>query len=255
MPAVKLDTGFNIELEFQVAPFHKRMFAWMIDLLISYVYLRLLALALGGDIITGVFEEKNILYMLFSLVPVFYHLFMEQFFNGRSIGKMVFQLQVITIDGGQPSFGQYLLRWAFRTLDFPVTIIGLIVANEMPWWTFPLIAGGLFAVIVTPKSQRIGDLIAGTMVIETKNNTSWEDTVFTEVEATYQPMYKEVMQLSDRDINTLKSIINNVKRNDDFNLSLRIADRIKSKLNIQSDQDSLQFLETLLKDYNYYSTR
>ena len=62
------------------------------------------------------------------------------------------------------------------------------------------------------------------------------------------------MQLTDRDINTLKTIIQSVKRKNDYDLSMRIADRIKSKLKMESDQDSLDFLETLLKDYNYYST-
>jgi hypothetical protein len=60
--------------------------------------------------------------------------------------------------------------------------------------------------------------------------------------------------LSDRDINTLKSIIETVKRKNDYDLSMKIADRIKSKLKMNSDQDSLDFLQTLLKDYNYYST-
>jgi hypothetical protein len=36
---------------------------------------------------------------------------------------------------------------------------------------------------------------------------------------------------------------------------MRIAERIRSKLQLSSDQDSLEFLETLLMDYNYYSTR
>jgi hypothetical protein len=62
------------------------------------------------------------------------------------------------------------------------------------------------------------------------------------------------MQLSDRDINTLKSIIESVKKRNDYELSVRIAERIKSKLKMDSEQDSLDFLQTLLKDYNYYST-
>ena len=30
---VKLDTGFNIEIDFPISPFHRRMFAWCIDVL------------------------------------------------------------------------------------------------------------------------------------------------------------------------------------------------------------------------------
>ncbi len=44
------------------------------------------------------------------------------------------------------------------------------------------------------------------------------------------------MKLSDKDINTLKSIIGTVKRKSDYDLSMRIQERIKSKLQIESDQ-------------------
>ncbi len=101
----------------------------------------------------------------------------------------------------------------------------------------------------------LGDLVAGTILIDTRARTSWQDTVFTELEENYQPRFPEVMRLSDKDINTLKSIIGVVKKRGEYDLSMRIGERIKSKLKIESDQDSLDFLETLLKDYNYYSTR
>ena len=109
--------------------------------------------------------------------------------------------------------------------------------------------------IITSKSQRLGDLVAGTIIIDTQTRTSWEDTVFTELESNYQPRFPEVMRLSDKDINTLKSIIERVRKKGDYDLSMRIAERIKMKLTIASDQDSFDFLETLLKDYNYYSTK
>ena len=112
---------------------------------------------------------------------------------------------------------------------------------------------GIGCVIATPYSQRVGDLVAGTVIIDRKTRTSWQDTVFTEIESGYQPKYPSVMQLSDKDINTLKSIIETVRKNNNYDLSMRIAERIKSKLNMTSDQDSLDFLETLLKDYNYYT--
>jgi len=127
------------------------------------------------------------------------------------------------------------------------------LSGYITWLVILFLFAGLICTIVTPKSQRVGDLVAGTILIDLKNRTSWQDTVFTEVEATYQPRYPQVMQLSDRDINTLKNIIETVKKRNDFDLSLKIADRIKSKLKMQSDQDSLDFLQTLLKDYNYYS--
>ncbi len=108
---------------------------------------------------------------------------------------------------------------------------------------------------MTSKSQRLGDIVAGTIIIDLNNKTSWQDTVFTEISNTYVPKYPQVMQLTDHDINTLKSVIEQVKKDNDHSLARRIAERIQSKIKMDTDQYPLDFLETLLMDYNYYSQR
>lgn len=252
MLLVKLDTGFNIEVEFAIAPFHKRFFALLIDLALQFTYLWL-----GWRLMDAIFtvrwarEEWHV--FVFFIPFMAYHLVFEIAMNGQSIGKKALGIKVMTLLGGEPSLSQYLIRWMFRIIDFPIFLIIAVSMGYITWITLLLVFAGLLCVIFTSKSQRIGDLIAGTFLIDLKNRTSWQDTVFREVEATYEPKYPQVMQLSDRDINTLKSIIESVKRKNDFELSVRIADRIKSKLKIESNEDSLDFLETLLKDYNYYS--
>ena len=254
MLLVKLDTGFNIEVDFAISPFHRRLFAWIIDLAVMLTY------SIAGNKLLGLVFKPSWIEMqwaavLFGLPILLYHLLFEIFFNGQSIGKKAMSIKVISADGGQPSISQYLIRWVFRLADFPVWAMGAVVQGELPWWSSILLFAGIGTVIATPKSQRIGDLVAGTIIIDTRNSTSWQDTVFTELESDYKPRFPEVMRLSDKDVNTLKSIIVTVQKKQDYDLSIRIAERIKSKLQIQSDQDSLDFLETLLKDYNYYSTK
>ncbi|MET0300296.1 MAG: RDD family protein, partial [Flavitalea sp.] len=183
-----------------------------------------------------------------------YHVGCEVAFNGQSVGKMLMKIRVITAEGGQPAISQYIIRWVFRLIDFPILLVASIASRDLPWGLFPLVFAGLACVIFTEKSQRIGDLLADTILIDLNNKTSWQDTVFEEVESDYTPRYPMVMQLSDRDINTLKSIIDSVRRKNDLQLALRIADRIKSKLSIDTEQESMDFLRTRLKDYNYYSS-
>jgi uncharacterized RDD family membrane protein YckC len=254
MLEVKLDTGFNIEVDFTIAPFVKRFFAWIMDLVIIIAYYvignRLMMLIQGPGWEIQLWEL-----VLFGLPPLFYHLLCETFLNGQSIGKKAMNIKVIAADGGQPSLSQYLIRWIFRLVDFPIWVLFTIVTGELPWWCAVFLFGGTACLIATPYSQRIGDIVAGTILIDTRNRTSWEDTVFTELTDNYQPRYPQVMQLSDKDINTLKSIITAVRKKNDYDLSIRIAARIRSKLRIADDQDSLDFLQTLLRDYNYYSTR
>lgn len=249
MLLVKLDTGFNIEVEFPISPFHKRLFAWMIDMFICWLYLQLVS----SIIDTPMFGVSWQQLLMFIPVLLYFPLW-EITMNGQTPGKMALRIKVITDEGAQPSIGQYLIRWLFRMIDFPWWLLGTVLNGVLPWWVLPLIFTGLACVIFTPKSQRVGDLLAGTILIDLKNRTSWEDTVFTEVESTYTPRYPQVMQLSDRDINTLKSIIESVRKKNDYQLAMKIGDRIKSKLKMESDQDSIEFLQTLLKDYNYYST-
>lgn len=251
---VKLDTGFNIEVEFTIPAFYKRFLAWGIDVLIMIAYYIILSKVMSS-VIGMSWTEHLWMVVLLGLPPFCYHLLCEIFLNGQSIGKKAVRIKVISADGGQPSISQYLIRWLFRTVDFPVWILAAIGYNSLPWWSSIFLFAGLACILMSPYSQRIGDLIAGTILIDTRNRHSWEDTVFTELADNYRPRYPEVMQLSDKDINTLKSIINSVSKSGDYDLSMRIAERIRTKLNLASDQDSLEFLQTLLMDYNYYSTR
>ncbi|HKP32222.1 MAG TPA: RDD family protein [Chitinophagaceae bacterium] len=238
MIVVKLDTGFNIEVEFPITQFHRRLLAWVIDIFVMFAYVQIVAKVFDIPAFFIWFVNFGTWSWVVATLPVaLYHLLMEIFLNGQSIGKQIMKTKVITLEGGQPSVSQYMIRWMFRMVDF-----GL------------LFLPAFFCVILTPRSQRVGDLIAGTIVIDTNAKTTWQDTIFTEISSTYKPKYSQVMQLSDRDINTLKSIIGSVKKRNDYELAHRISERIQSKLNIQAEEDSLHFLEILLKDYNYYST-
>jgi uncharacterized RDD family membrane protein YckC len=254
MLTVKLDTGFNIEVDFPISPFHRRMFAFCIDTLIIYLYW-----LFSGKLIELIthksYTDIDWRTMLRGLPVLAYYPAMEILTNGQTVGKKIMGIRVITLEGGQASISQYLLRWMFRLADFPLWIFAAIFSGSIPWYSSILTFSGIACVIISDKSQRIGDIIAGTIVIFTRSKTSWQDTVFTAIEAGYKPRYPQVMQMSDKDLNSLKMIIDTVKKNSNHELAFRIAERIKWKLNMQGDQDALDFLETMLKDYNYYSSR
>jgi uncharacterized RDD family membrane protein YckC len=252
MLTVKLDTGFNIEVDFPISPFHRRMFAYCIDVLVMLLY-GLLCTKIVEHLPQKSLSEKTWLWILIGFPVLFYYPVLEMLTNGQTIGKKILGIRVIALDGGQASISQYLLRWVFRLADFPFWIFGAIATGSLPWWLSFLLFSGIACVIMSDKSQRIGDIVAGTIVIFTRSNTSWQDTVFIEVESGYKPRYPQVMQMSDKDLNSLKMIISSVKKSKNHELAFRIAERIKWKLNMQGDQDALDFLETLLKDYNYYS--
>ena len=114
---------------------------------------------------------------------------------------------------------------------------------------------GLFTVVLSKKKQRLGDLAAGTLVIKTKIETDIDDTVFFELDDEYKPRFAAVMRLSDRDMNTIKGVLDNTKRYNNFDVAARLSEKIRTVLNITEYVEPVEFLEILLKDYNYFSNK
>jgi hypothetical protein len=61
--------------------------------------------------------------------------------------------------------------------------------------------------------------------------------------------------LSDRDINAIKSILEIARRKGDYSMAENAATKVKNHLRIESNLSPFDFLEVLLKDYNYLSTK
>ena len=246
MEKIKIPTSFNIELDFETPEFHKRFFAWLLDLviLIAYYLIIMELLSRFTPSNKGTDNDLPFLYnmtaiQLLFLLPLFtYHLFFELVMNGQSIGKKIMGIKVIGEDGGRPALHQYLIRWLTRPFDF--FFFGLV---------------GLLTVVLSKKNQRLGDMAAGTLVIKTKIEADIHDTVFFELNDEYVPRFPEVMRLSDRDMNTIKGVLNNTRRYSNLDIAQRLSEKIRTVLNIKEYVEPVEFLEILLKDYNYYSNR
>ena len=246
MEKIKIPTSFNIELDFETPEFHKRLFAWLIDLAILFAYYIISTSVIQYFSSSHKYSDKDMPFLynisavqLLFFVPILtYHLFFELVMNGQSIGKKLIGIKVIGEDGGRPALHQYLIRWLTR--PFEVFSFGLI---------------GLLTVILSKKNQRLGDMAAGTLVIKSKIQTDIDDTVFFELEDTYKPRFPAVMRLSDRDMNTIKNVLSNSQRNSSYDVATRLSEKIRTVLNITEYVEAKEFLEILLKDYNFYSSQ
>jgi uncharacterized RDD family membrane protein YckC len=198
--------------------------------------------------------------LLISIPMLFYSLLAELWMNGQTIGKKVMSIRVISLEGGEPTLGQYILRWITKFFEWPY-LFGYIFFSTDAIFVYAFVTGlfGIVVVItiaVTGKSQRLGDLAAGTVVVNTKTNLGIDDTIFMEVRKTdYKVVFPDVMRLSDRDINTIKSVVTQANKSGNYDMCNRVAMKIKDVLKIQTDMHSDQFLDKLLEDYNYLATK
>ncbi len=265
MSIVQIATPFNLHLDFEVADFHKRIFAYLIDLLIivgyswimgHFVYDKDVAEAFSGE---GLRFNFGWSIVLISVPILFYPLICEIMMHGQTIGKKVLDIRVMNLGGGDPSVSQYLIRWIFRFFEWPL-VFGVVYPGFLIiYQLMGMIVPGVVVIIiiaVTKNHQRLGDLAANTVLVKTRINTSIHDTVFQEInEKNYEVQFPQVMQLSDRDINTIKSVLSNSGNKNGEDLAWRIADRVKAALKIDSSMHPINFLDKLLEDYNYLATK
>jgi uncharacterized RDD family membrane protein YckC len=141
-------TPENIAFEYRLAGPFRRLPAFLLDLCVQAAVLIGLSIVLG--LTTGFISEGLTMYLIFIAALIvwwFYGALFETFFNGQTPGKYVLGLRVLT-DSGQPINGlQATLRNLLRAADLVVPLIGLLVTS------------------LNRKYQRLGDLVAGTMVV------------------------------------------------------------------------------------------
>lgn len=267
MSSVRIATNFNIDIEFTAPPFYRRLAAWIIDMVVLIFYLVIATRFLRWftDAIDRN-EDDNVtvwaVSMLLMLPFLLYHVVMETTMNGQSIGKKIMGIKVISENGGRPSISQFIIRWLIRTSDYTLLIIIILIPyasimGPQIYWGIAGAVGLLLADLIlvnTKKQQRLGDILAHTVLINTKQKERLSDTVFLEVSDKYVPQFPQIMQLSDRDINALKGIIDTARKHKDHNMAYLAAEKIKAHLKIDTYMEPEDFLEVLLKDYNYLST-
>jgi uncharacterized RDD family membrane protein YckC len=268
MAAIKVPTSFNIDLEFEIPEFYRRLFALLIDIVILFCYYKIAfeifkLIASGAD-----FRDADTGYNLQAVAIVIflpllvYHVVLEITMNGQSIGKKIMALRVVNENGGRASVSQFLIRWLLRDIWFLFLFaVGVSGADSSPESVFIILAviayfiTEIVLVVSSKKSQRLGDILARTILIRTNRQASIEETVFQEVADDYTPSFPQIMRLSDRDINAIKSILETARKKGDLDMAAAASGKIKAHLKIDSGMSPFEFLDILLKDYNYLSVK
>ncbi len=133
---------------YENAPF-VNLFARILAFLIDFAILSILSFVLLILFFQG-FDIIAFIYILLSL-QIFYFMFLEYFF-GASIGKAIAEIKVKTVDNDKLDFMGAFTRNILRPLEF---FLGFYLVS-------------LLFILLTPKKQRFGDIIADTIVVREK---------------------------------------------------------------------------------------
>ncbi|WP_345990847.1 RDD family protein [Chryseobacterium sp. Chry.R1] len=245
MSQIAINTSQNVNINFNIASVGERMLAFIIDLLIKvayavvtfYVFFNFLDL---GYLLNGLDQWSQMAIYIAITFPIYiYPLVLESLMEGQTPGKKVMKIRVVKIDGYQAGFGDYLIRWVFRIID--TSFAGVI---------------GLISMIVSKNNQRLGDIASGTAVISLKNSINISQTILENIQEDYVPSFPQVIALSDNDMRIIKDNYTKALRVDDRQIISKLSDKIKNILKLEVDPVKMterQFINVIIKDYNYYT--
>ena len=271
MSILKVQTAQNVQINYELGNLGLRLIAAILDLLAVGLYIFLAQFMLSTILSIDVFgNDLGLLFFLIIILPAMLYLpVSEYFWNGRTVGKYLLKLKVVKTDGTAPSLGDYILRWLLRTVDVKLGFLLIFFIPNSPssesqetfmiWvvilMVVPLPIVGIVSMATSKLTQRLGDRIANTVVIQKKKLYSLADTILRATEEDYQPVYTNVLTLRDRDIYILKDALENLDRTQDYKFINSLAKKARTILAINDDRKPIDLLKTLLRDYDHLAKK
>lgn len=246
-----LVTSHNITIENQLASILDRFLALVIDLCIVLAWLwitSMIAESLArSNRYDYLFEssrsEYYYMYLWFLFLPVlfFYHLAFEIFAGGASPGKKVMGIKVVNLNGQNPNINECFLRWTFRGVELGLTL------------------GALAAIFVSSseKGQRMGDMIARTVVIKLRPTLKYslKDVMSIKTSNEYTPVHLQVTKFSEDEMLYVKNCVDRSRRYPNVasrKLLNELTQKICAQLNIKEvpePRKQVDFLRSIIQDY------
>lgn len=238
MGNLAINTAQNVNLDYKLIGLGERMVAFLIDgvILVTYMTIMENVIAISEIFDADGWTRRGFL-GLFLLPAFFYSVLCHIIFGGQTVGKMILKIKVVKVDGSPTEWYNFFVRWMLRIVDL--------------WIFSPSI--GILSILLSDKKQRIGDAAAGTVVISVKKKHKITSTILEEVSDDYQPVFSNVTLLTDKDVRIIKEAFTISRKNNDFKTLTLLRKKICDTLGIETKLYDVQFIDTILKDYNYYT--
>jgi uncharacterized RDD family membrane protein YckC len=154
----RMVTPEAVALEFRTANLGSRILAYLIDMIVvvAGILAGAFAVTLLGEASDVVVPDWVALTIVLVLIPGWwlgYFIAFETLWRGRTLGKAALGLRVVTREGAPVRFRHAAIRALLGLVDF-------------------FVLGGFFAVVFilfTRDNQRLGDLVAGTLVLRERS--------------------------------------------------------------------------------------
>ena len=222
--SINILTAEYVNLEYQTASLSRRVFAVIVDwIAITFVF-ETISFSLAVN------DANDILLVVVSVLGGVMNLMIEFFCHGKTIGKYLMKIQVVSDNCTPPSFLQCMLRWLLFSVDVIV-------------WPF----------VMAMSYKRFGDMAAGCNVVNCASSKVTRvsmDKDFRFVDGIYEPVYADAKLLTEKEITVIRKVLFDSIY---YPQLKHIARQVKDIIKPQSKSGDEAFLKQVLSDYYYWT--
>ncbi len=249
---LNIDTPENVAFGYEVVGIGSRFIAGIVDSAIIGAILTAVALIIV--LTASPFDGDNgtlisaIGLFLFFVILWGYYIFFEMSWNGRSPGKRMAGLRVIKRDGTPITLSESIIRNLLRTIDSLPAFYGV----------------GIVSMFIDGQSRRLGDIMAGTLVVRDNEDITLENINTKSGRRTLMSAPRQVAdgirewpvhKLNDDDIRLAEDFLQRryeIKNAND--LAYKIARRLMKKMELPASEmvfmsDAIYSLDTIIRQY------
>jgi uncharacterized RDD family membrane protein YckC len=249
---LRFETPENVQVQYTPAGLGTRFLAWFIDQVILWclIFVGIILVAMAGaslDILNRWTDLDSVepghveayiigmIVLILGLGSFFYFTLSELFLRGQTLGKRSSKIRVVKQDGFALDAGSIFLRNVFRVVDnIPLT------------WIVP---------VMSRRSQRLGDMAAGTVVVSEEPPELTEIRVELSgrkaVETEFRFDGKLLEKLSEQDFEAVERLLDrwpDVPPDQRERLAEQLCAALAAKMQLEPPESGRQvrFLEDLL---------
>jgi uncharacterized RDD family membrane protein YckC len=230
-----IETPERVELHYVLANIGNRFLAAAIDHLLQVLAMVAIVVAAGAFTSWRLFASMGVWTAAITVLAVFavywgYFVAFETLWSGQTPGKRMMRLRVVREDGRPVRFFEVFVRNLLR-----------VAIDVQP---FPSYATGVLSIIFSARSKRVGDFVAGTVVVKERATEapSLDDIIkISEIEQKRvdrtgpAPFAVDTRRLSEQELRAVKTFLKRRFELQEPNraaLAARIAQPISAKLGV-----------------------
>jgi len=249
-------TPEGVPLPLEVAGAGDRLGAFILDFLIQCAALLVIGLGLSwqGHFSLGEDVVGALYYVLVFLIWTFYFPVFELAWQGQTPGKRILKIRAVDARGGPLSAEAVIARNLSRQVELLLPVLAIASLAMGAWGNLAAIGwlvGFGFLPLFNKDRLRVGDMIAGTIVVKTPAAILLEDLTTRRAAAAHTFTDAQLDVYGIYELQVLESVLRGAGQHGHFEAVQTVAEKIKQKIGwegpVQDDEVFLQAFYAALR--------